>query len=52
MEVVGAGGDGFSGLEIIKSAHPDVVIMDMIMPQMDGLGVLEQRFIGLNPCRQ
>ena len=33
MEAVGAGGDGFSGLEIIKSAHPDVVIMDMIMPQ-------------------
>ncbi|MGI6188779.1 MAG: sporulation transcription factor Spo0A [Clostridiales bacterium] len=50
MEVVGAGGDGFSGLEIIKSAHPDVVIMDMIMPQMDGLGVLEQlNLSGLNP---
>jgi len=41
MEVVGVAWDGVTGLEIIKSACPDVVIMDMIMPQLDGLGVLE-----------
>jgi two-component system response regulator (stage 0 sporulation protein A) len=50
IEVVGTSGDGFSGLEIIKSVHPDVVILDMIMPQLDGLGVLEQlNLAGLNP---
>ncbi len=41
MEVVGVAWDGVTGLEIIKAACPDVVIMDMIMPQLDGLGVLE-----------
>lgn len=41
MEVVGMAGDGVTGLEVIKTARPDVVIMDMIMPQLDGLGVLE-----------
>ncbi|MDN5276063.1 MAG: two-component system, response regulator, stage 0 sporulation protein [Clostridiales bacterium] len=41
MEVVGVAGDGVTGLEVIKAACPDVVIMDMIMPQLDGLGVLE-----------
>lgn len=41
MEVVGVAWDGVTGLEIIKTACPDVVIMDMIMPQLDGLGVLE-----------
>lgn len=41
MEVVGVAGDGVTGLEVIKATCPDVVIMDMIMPQLDGLGVLE-----------
>lgn len=41
MEVVGVAGDGVAGLEAIKSFCPDVVIMDMIMPKLDGLGVLE-----------
>ena len=43
-------GDGLKGLEIIKSIHPDIVILDMIMPQLDGLGVLEQlNSSGLDP---
>lgn len=50
MEVVGVAGDGLKGLEIIKSIHPDIVILDMIMPQLDGLGVLEQlNSSGLDP---
>jgi len=42
MEVVGTAGDGYKGLELIKSIRPDVVLLDMVMPQMDGLGVLER----------
>lgn len=42
MEIVGVAGNGFKGLELIKDRCPDVVILDMVMPKMDGLGLLEQ----------
>jgi two-component system response regulator (stage 0 sporulation protein A) len=41
MEVVGTAGDGIAGLEMIESLKPHVVILDMVMPRLDGLGVLE-----------
>lgn len=41
MEIVGAAGDGSRGLELIEALQPDVVLLDMIMPKIDGLGVLE-----------
>ena len=46
LEVVGTAGDGSKGLEIIQALHPDVILLDMIMPKIDGLGVLE----ALNRC--
>jgi len=42
MAIVGIAPNGLAGLEIIKEQSPDVVILDMIMPNLDGLGVLEQ----------
>ena len=42
MVIVGMAPNGLVGLEIIQEQHPDVVILDMIMPNLDGLGVLEQ----------
>lgn len=41
MEVIGTAGDGIRGLEVIQKANPDVVILDMVMPRLDGLGLLE-----------
>lgn len=41
MEVVGTAGDGIQGLEMIKETKPNIVILDMIMPKLDGLGLLE-----------
>ena len=41
LEVVGMAGDGSKGLELIHELQPDVVLLDMIMPKIDGLGVLE-----------
>ncbi|MDF1514466.1 MAG: hybrid sensor histidine kinase/response regulator [Anaerolineae bacterium] len=35
-------GDGQQGLEIIRDEHPDIVLLDLIMPVMDGFQVLEQ----------
>ena len=39
---VSAAHDGESGLELIKREKPDVVILDITMPKMDGRDVLVQ----------
>lgn len=41
-EVVGVAHDGVSALELIQMKKPDMVILDIIMPMLDGLGVLEK----------
>jgi two-component system cell cycle response regulator DivK len=38
LEVVAAE-NGQSGLELARSDHPDVILMDIQMPQMDGYEV-------------
>ncbi len=42
MKVVGTAYDGNEAYEMILQTKPDVVILDMIMPHVDGLGVLER----------
>jgi RNA polymerase sigma factor (sigma-70 family) len=37
MQVVGEAGDGFEALEKTRETVPDVVLMDIIMPDCDGL---------------
>ena len=34
--------DGVIALEKIKNAHYDIVLLDMKMPRMDGMGVLKE----------
>ncbi|AOA03826.1 MULTISPECIES: ANTAR domain-containing response regulator [Carnobacterium] len=36
-DVVGEASDGFEAIELCKSQHPDLVIMDIQMPLLDGL---------------
>lgn len=45
FELVGVAYNGLEAVEIIEETHPDVVILDIIMPHLDGIGVLE-KFIG------
>lgn len=40
--VTGVAKDGREALELIEEKQPDLVILDIIMPHLDGLGVLER----------
>src|SRR5699024_7685392 len=42
FEVVGTAKDGVEALEIVEKEEPDILILDIIMPYLDGLGVLEK----------
>ncbi|WP_352420040.1 sporulation transcription factor Spo0A [Proteiniborus sp.] len=42
VEVVGIAKDGIEALELINEKKPDVLVLDIIMPHLDGLGVLEK----------
>ena len=37
IEVVGEAGDGREAVELVARAHPDVILMDIRMPDVDGL---------------
>ena len=37
ITVVGEAGNGLDGLALVKKLEPDVVVMDMAMPEMNGL---------------
>lgn len=51
FELVGIAYNGEQILTIIQEAKPDVVILDIIMPHLDGIGVLERvnTFTGKRP---
>jgi two-component system response regulator (stage 0 sporulation protein A) len=42
IEVVGVAYNGVEALEAIQELSPDVVVLDIIMPYLDGIGVLER----------
>ena len=42
LEVIGMAKDGLEAVEMLTNTQPDVLLLDVIMPHLDGLGVLEK----------
>ena len=49
LELVGTAGNGVEALEIFKKTDPDVVTMDLTMPQMDGIECIS-KIVALKPA--
>lgn len=44
VTVIGIASDGIEGIEYINATSPDIVVLDVVMPRLDGFGVLEKEF--------
>jgi two-component system response regulator (stage 0 sporulation protein A) len=42
IRVAGSVSDGASVMDLIRRTNPDVLVMDLILPGIDGLGILER----------
>lgn len=42
LEIIGQASNGMEAVEMVKSALPDVVTLDITMPEMDGIACLEE----------
>ena len=49
MEVIGIAKDGNEAVNLISTIKPEIVLLDVIMPHLDGLGVLEKLNKNANP---
>jgi NarL family two-component system response regulator LiaR len=41
LRLVGEAGDGREAVRLIPPCQPDVVLLDLVMPHLDGIGVIE-----------
>lgn len=48
MKVIGEGNDGREALKLLESLTPDVILMDLMMPEMNGLETISQ-IVKTNP---
>jgi two-component system, chemotaxis family, chemotaxis protein CheY len=49
LELVGTAGNGVEALELFRKTDPDVVTMDLTMPQMDGIECIS-KLVALKPA--
>jgi two-component system response regulator (stage 0 sporulation protein A) len=48
LNLIGIAYNGLEALQMIQENNPDVVVLDIIMPHLDGIGVLE-KYVSGNP---
>ncbi len=49
LELVGEGANGLDALDLITALEPDVVFIDIEMPELDGFGVVAALDVGHVP---
>ena len=42
MEIVGSGSDGIEAVKLAKDLKPDVILLDLVMPRMDGVQAIQE----------
>ncbi len=50
IEVVGAVGDGLSALALVEESRPDLILIDLEMPEMDGISTARLIHARLPAC--
>jgi two-component system chemotaxis response regulator CheY len=48
FNIVGEAGNGLTGVEKYKELNPDIITLDITMPEMDGIAALKE-IIKINP---
>jgi DNA-binding NarL/FixJ family response regulator len=51
VEIVGEAHDGWSAVELAKTLNPDLVLLDIVMPEMNGLEVAQALKDAQHPTR-
>jgi len=51
LVLVGIANNGIEALDLIEKNAPDIIVLDIIMPHLDGIGVLEKLATGYIPNR-
>ena len=42
FQVIGSTGSGAEALRMVQQMHPQLLLMDLVLPELDGFGLLKQ----------